>query len=562
MKEEERQRLNRELRQMMNLQNNQPDPSREGLSPKQMHRLLWYPLMEQSWLGFRPNLSKETLLRMPVIRVLFALLEHLDAEGEVKLTKKGNLPRKLVQELYVVARPPVLFLEAKLPASEDDWFTLGDIHFGICNLRWGKKRKGKLSLTAQGRKVLAGPPQELCEAFIHFHLFELKMGLADGYPDSDSLQSLLPYSIFLLHKYGETPMDEGVYGRKLLEAFPLLQQEFRGNTYRSAEEVFVAVHTLRVFDRCFKLYDWATASDRYHFNEPRNWAATDLFYELFEVRSLEDLSTSTEHVEKEIEMALFDAEMGGISHFSEELPLEVMKAFHDQVRALHAQESGGEEVEIRSLLPDGFYLLPAEEVVEESIADREVSRVLEALEAVKVVTEQPDHLTAVEYYAFLHDVILPREIFLLGGDMTIFLPFEDFLEDEDFLEEELEEEFEPEIIIAEAFLLSLFMLNEPFFSEFLAKEVRLGAEMVKREAALEHINTWRAQYQEIVPMSFGPGPVEEDRSGCIFPTFKVAYKTVTVDGKEEFFEGEGLVQLAPYEEDLLVQGAQFPGFEL
>jgi hypothetical protein len=554
MNEEERRQIDRELRAMMDRQNNQPDPSREGLSPKQIHRLLWYPLTEQSWLGFRPNLSKETLLRMPVIRGLFALLEHLDAEGEVKLTKKGNLPRKLVQELYVVAGSPFLSFDAKLPASEDDWFTLGDIHFGVCNLRWCKKRKGKLSLTAQGRKALAGPPQELCEAFIRFHLFELTMGAVDGYAYSDGLQSLLPYSIFLLHKYGETPMDEEAYGRKVLEAFPLLHQEFTSNAYRSAEELFVAIHTLRIFDRCFKLYNWATASDRQHFDEPRNWVATDLFYELFEVRSLEDLPTSGEHADKEIEMALFDAEMGGISHFSEELPLEVMKAFHDQVRAVHAQGSP-DEVEIRSLLPTGFYLLPAEEVVEEPIADREVSRVLEALKAAKIVTEQPDHLSAVDYYAFLHDTILPSEIFSVGDGMTIFLPFEDFLE------EELDDRLEPEIIIAEAFLLSLFMLNEPFFSEFLAQEVRLGDEMVKREAALEHINAWRAQYQEIVPMSFGPGPIEEDGSGCFFPTFQVAYKTVTVEGKEEIFDGVGLVQLVASDENLLVQGAQFPGFE-
>ncbi|MEL7220187.1 MAG: hypothetical protein AAGJ93_02645, partial [Bacteroidota bacterium] len=256
--------------------------------------------------------------------------------------------------------------------------------------------------------------------------------------------------------------------------------------------------------------------------------------------------------EKEIETALFDAEMGGMSFFSDEMPLELMKEFQDRVRQFHSQE---EEVAVGSLLPDDFHLLPPNEV-NETIAQREIDRVLKALEAVNIMTDQPGHLLAVNYYAFLHDIILSKMIVPFDSEMKVFLPFDEFLDDEND-----QEAYDDIMGAAELFLLALFNLETAFPPHLLANEVRLGSEVVTREKALAHLNAWRAQFQAIVPLSFQPGMIEEDGTGTVFPTFLVAYQTQSAEGEKEELEGGGLVQLIFENDDFKVQGAQIPGFE-
>jgi len=231
-----------------------------------------------------------------------------------------------------------------------------------------------------------------------------------------------------------------------------------------------------------------------------------------------------------------------------------MKEFQDRVRQFHAQDQG-EEVAVGSLLPDDFHPLPPNEV-NETIAQREIDRVLKELEAVNIMTDQPDHLSAVNYYAFLHDIVLSEMIVPFDGEMKVFLPFDEFLDDE-----EDDEVYDGIMGTTELFLLSFFNLETAFPPHLLANEVRLGSKVVTREEALAHLNAWRAQFQEIIPLSFEPGSIEEDGAGTIFPTFMVAYQTQSAEGEKEKLEGLGLLQLVFEDNNLKVQGAQIPGFE-
>lgn len=553
MNEEERRKLDRELRKMMEMRNNQSDPNREGLSPLEIHRLIRSPLAEESWFGLREQISDDTILKMPLILLAVAMLERIAAQKEIKLTAKGNLPRKLVQELFALTDyRDDSFFEPKIPMSEEDWPTIGEVHFIVRNIGWCKKKHNKISLTAKGKKVLTGPRRALFEQYLHYHMFKVELGWRDGYPPSAAIQSCFPYTLFLLYKYGRQTRSDRQYAENFLRAFPMSIENFEPDKYSSPEELFLRAYCIRCFKRFALAYGWIDYRTVNMFAAD-DFEATDLFYEIFEQREAKDLPTPADHVDKEIETALFDAEMGSISHFSDDIPLEVMQSFHDQVRAFHANDPQ-EEVVIRALLPADFPLLPPEEVVEEDVAKREISRVLAALEAANISTEPPGHLSAVDYYDFLYRVILPAPIILFGDNMNMHLPYEYFLDEE-------EEVFGPEMEITEAFLLCLFRLDHPFPEQLLAGQVRLGPDMVAREVALAHLNTWRAQFREIIPLSFAPGPIEEDDSGCVFPTFMVAYKTITTEGKEEELEGIGVVQLNYDQEVMGVQGAQFPGFE-
>lgn len=556
MNEEERQRLQRKLQEQMDQVNNRPNPEMEGLSPLQMHRLLRYPLAEESWFGLRSNLADETILRMPMMKVLITLLLRIAEQKEMKLTQTGNLPRKIVQELYHLYNADKPSKYDRVPLSENDWGIIMEIHFIIRDIGWCKKRNNKISLTNVGKKLLEKPRAELFEAFLKFQLFKVNIGWNDGYPDSPGMQACLPFALFLLYKYGKEQRFDHFYSSAYLKAFPAILEEFPGNHYSPPEEQFKRAYNFR-FIYLFNTYDWIKISPTKLYSEPEQLIATDLFFEIFEQRSFEELPTPEDHIEREIQTALFDAEMGGISYVANDIPLELMNEFHEHIRKFHADDAPKNEVPIIELLPAGFHLVPPDEITDETIAKREVDRVLKAMEDANIITDPPEELSAQAYYYFLHDVILPTKIIPFGGQAKTYLPYEEFFE-ANFSDEELD----PEIQAAENFLLSLLYLAEPFPISLLADEVRLGAEMVDRAEAFAYINKWRAQFKEIVPISFAPGYIETDETGGIFPIFNIAYKTLDKAGNETEYNNNGVVQLRFVDGNYLVQGAQFPGFEL
>lgn len=556
MNEEERQRLQRKLQEQMDQVNNRPNPEMEGLSPLQMHRLLRYPLAEESWFGLRSNIPDETIMRMPMMKVLVTLLNRIAEQKEMKLTQTGNLPRKIVQELYHLYKADKPSKYDRLPLSENDWGIIMEIHFIIKDLGWCKKRNNKISFTTNGKKILAKPRAELFEAFLKFQLFKVNIGWNDGYPDSSGMQSCLPYSLYLLYKYGRELHFDHFYSSAFLKAFPSILEEFPGSHYSPPEKQFESAYKVR-FVYLFNTYDWIQIIPKEEFFAPDQLTATDLFFEVFEQRAFEELPTPEDHIEREIKTALFDAEMGGISYVANDIPLELMNEFHEHIRQFHADDADKKEVAVSEFLPANFHLVPPEEITDETIAKREINRVLNALEDANIITEPPEELPAQSYYYFLHDIILPFKIIPFGGKAKTYLPYEEFL-DSVFPDDE----FDPAIQAAENFLLSLLYLAEPFPISLLADEVRLGAKMVDRAKAFDHINKWRAQFKEIVPISFAPGYIETDETGGIFPIFNIVYKTIDKAGNETAYNDNGVVQLKLVDDTYLVQGAQFPGFEL
>lgn len=72
-----------------------------GLSPDQMHHLLYQPLASYaSPIFLRENLSGETLNSIPFFRLVEEFIRIVKREQFMKLTPKGALPRKILHELY------------------------------------------------------------------------------------------------------------------------------------------------------------------------------------------------------------------------------------------------------------------------------------------------------------------------------------------------------------------------------------------------------------------------------------------------------------------------------
>lgn len=75
-------------------------PGFNGLTPVQMHQLLYRPLAPTSVVRLRVTVTDEVLDQGPLLRLFEAFLRLLHRDGPLCLTPLGALPRKCLHELY------------------------------------------------------------------------------------------------------------------------------------------------------------------------------------------------------------------------------------------------------------------------------------------------------------------------------------------------------------------------------------------------------------------------------------------------------------------------------
>lgn len=274
--------------------------------------------------------------------------------------------------------------------------------------------------------------------------------------------------------------------------------------------------------------------------------------------------TEEQLLDASIAKLLFDAETGGTSYFDPNLPPEMREAFMNQIRAFEDQMEDAEPVTIRELigLPDVPYL---DEVAQDGpvAVRRETERLLERITTAGFTIERPEELEDNDsWYSFLTEMLLEHEVipFVYPEGVAKALRYLDF-------DEVVASSRGIEMMLIEAFLFNLFILEEPFDEELLADYVQLGGESVPKKQALKYINNWRKQFTSIVPLSFGeiadapPMPPVEDSDAAPF-LFGVAYEATHQNGKTEVFEGPGVCLVLYGLDGPQIVGASFAGFEL
>lgn len=80
--------------------NNMPVENFLGLTPTEVHYLLYDAFGEKSPLQFRNDLDDNTLDQIPLFRIAEEYLKILQRDKQIKLTPLGALPKKVMVELY------------------------------------------------------------------------------------------------------------------------------------------------------------------------------------------------------------------------------------------------------------------------------------------------------------------------------------------------------------------------------------------------------------------------------------------------------------------------------
>lgn len=225
----------------------------EGYSPFEMHTLLYFPFDSNSPVTIE-KLADSDYQKIPLLNLLRYFLNLVKNSGYIKLTAKGFLPTKIVQELYNQG-----FIEESQFSSglsklykESDSLTINLTRLLSELAGLTKKRNGKLSLTKIGEKI-TDDNQKLFELIFKTMTQKFNWAYYDGYENDQIGQLGFGFSLILLSNYGDKKRLDYFYSEKYLEAFPQLLESITP-THRTAEQYAGNCYSIRTFDRFLKYF--------------------------------------------------------------------------------------------------------------------------------------------------------------------------------------------------------------------------------------------------------------------------------------------------------------------
>ncbi|WP_347297097.1 hypothetical protein [uncultured Bacteroides sp.] len=193
-------RVNEHLQEIMIRQNSAPRSDLNGLSPEDMHNIMYNPFRDQCVVQLN-KLDKNQYELVPLIRQALFLLNTLN-EKDLKLTKLGWLPLKIVADAYRIGQPEWIIEELKQKRINE--YEVGAVWMARIILEllgWIKTRKGVLSLTVKGRKAFSNIDAAANE-ILRFSLVGVGLHTFDAVED-DRIGNLgIAYSVWLLNQFG------------------------------------------------------------------------------------------------------------------------------------------------------------------------------------------------------------------------------------------------------------------------------------------------------------------------------------------------------------------------
>lgn len=260
-----------------------------GLTPSQMHQLLYQPLEPASVVRLRSTVTDEVLDQVPLLRLLEAFLRLLHRDGPLRLTPLGALPRKCLRELYAHGFIREEGLETGLftLSREQDSLSITTVHQITRLAGLARLARGQLHLTKKGGQLL-DPAHRPALWLLVLDTFTRCFVWAshDGYPAPAVGQLGWAYSVYLLALFGRQPQPVRFYAGHYQRAFPFVLAEFTSEEYFPAAEQLLHCYGCRTFGRGLNwlglLDEDPPAPDRYQPDDPLT--ASALLAQLFDVR--------------------------------------------------------------------------------------------------------------------------------------------------------------------------------------------------------------------------------------------------------------------------------------
>lgn len=217
--------IERHIHEIMEKKNNTALTVFEGYSPFEMQFVL-YDFFNPKCVVQIKKLQEAEYLEIPIFNQIKFLLNLIKEKGELKLTKKGFLPVKVVASIYEQKYLTDFFVEngiSKLYKEKD----VPVVHIAKILLELSslvKKRKDKLSLTKKGLKALESNHM-LFESIFKTYITHFNWGYFDYFSDDQIGQLGFGFSLILLSKHGKNLRDASFYSKKYFKAFKFEKEQ-------------------------------------------------------------------------------------------------------------------------------------------------------------------------------------------------------------------------------------------------------------------------------------------------------------------------------------------------
>ena len=276
-----------ELDKQMEEANSRPVEEMDNLSPNDMFQILNFTFGDASPVGFKKTISEATLDAIPFLKLFHEYLQIIEDAKELKLTTRGNLPRKVCLDLYGKKIIPEDSIESGLVklSKEGDSAVLQNLKILGDLTGITKKRNNKLSLTKKGEKLFQPDQKEsLFKELFITNCKKFNLGYYDGYPQKAGVQKTFGYTLYLLLKYGDKKRSLNFYSQKNLTAFPF-ELNFFDDRWGTPERKYENCLGIRIFGRFLKFYGLVDYEYKFSFGNDQTYIQVPpLFHEVFEIR--------------------------------------------------------------------------------------------------------------------------------------------------------------------------------------------------------------------------------------------------------------------------------------
>ena len=215
-----------------------------GFTPDEMYQMLYTPFEIGCPVQLR-TLTDEQVEQIPFMHQVLHLMNMLSA-GELKLTAKGYIPPKIVEDLYLMGMRSWntdWFKQKSEPKTEE--IQVLRVVLKECGLV--KTRIGKMSLTSKGKKLLSSR-NDLLRTVMLFLMQDYNTGWLDLHEDLEVGNVGRLYSLWLLHRYGDVWRHTNFYTAEYAKAFPMMDD--------------YSAYGYRVFNRLFHLIGLCEVNER------------------------------------------------------------------------------------------------------------------------------------------------------------------------------------------------------------------------------------------------------------------------------------------------------------
>jgi len=248
------------LHRVVSDHNNAPQDDFCGLSPAQIHRLLYDPFGEESLAHY--NLELTDFPEIPILRILKQILRGL-SQGGLKMTAKGNLPVDFSRSVALSYYGEEGFREKTRYGGmrrEQEWGEIHTVRLTGELAGFIKKERGRFKLTRKGERLLSqGLNGESFLDLFRAYAWKFNWAYRDGYPQMDIIQKSFLFTLFCLHRFGDEGKSGEFYVDLFLRAFPMVSDELpRNHPYWNPERDAKRCFSLRALERFASFFGLAS----------------------------------------------------------------------------------------------------------------------------------------------------------------------------------------------------------------------------------------------------------------------------------------------------------------